>query len=349
MTTLRVDPASVRRVLVVRPRFIGDICLTLPVIDALRAAAPHARIGYLTEASCAPLLEGDPRLDTLLAAPPRPGAGATLSLVAAIRQFAPDVVLDLFCNPRTAVWTRLSGARVRIGYPGKGWRSGMYTHHVRPRTLSAVGFHLASVAALGWPAPHGTPRLHVSDALRQAARTALGARGVPAGARLVGMHPGARWPTRRWALENYVALARRIVARHDDVTVLFTGGPGEQAMVEEAAGAVTGAVAVTGLPIRDFVHLQAACTAFVCGDTGPVHTGVAVGCPTLGLFSRNRPAMFFPYPESEGHRAYYARVECSPCHRDECPDVRCLRRLTVDGAFDRLSAMLAPQRASLGA
>ena len=54
--------------------------------------------------------------------------------------------------------------------------------------------------------------------------------------------------------------------------------------------------------------------------------------------SRNRPAMFFPYPAP--HRAYYARVECSPCHRDECDDLRCLKRLTVDGAWNLLEGML---------
>ena len=65
------------------------------------------------------------------------------------------------------------------------------------------------------------------------------------------------------------------------------------------------------------------------------------GAPTLGLMSRNRPAMFFPYPESHGHRAYYARVECSPCDRDLCGDLRCLERLTVEGAWQLLSKMLA--------
>ena len=76
--------------------------------------------------------------------------------------FAPDVVFDCFCNPRTAVWTALSGARVRVGYPDKGWRSGVYTHHVRPRTLSAVGFHLTSIARLGWPAAAFLPVLNVA-------------------------------------------------------------------------------------------------------------------------------------------------------------------------------------------
>ena len=68
---------------------------------------------------------------------------------------------------------------------------------------------------------------------------------------------------------------------------------------------------------------------------------MAAGTPTLGLMSRNRPAMFFPYREALGHRAYYARAECSPCHRDECEDLRCLERLTVDGAWALLSGMLA--------
>ena len=93
-----------------------------------------------------------------------------------------------------------------------------------------------------------------------------------------------------------------------------------------------------------FVALQSLCAAFVSGDTGPLHTSVASGARTLGLMSRNRPAMFFPYPEREGHRAHYARVECSPCHRDECDDLRCLSRLTVDGAWEVLRAMVEGER-----
>ena len=93
-------------------------------------------------------------------------------------------------------------------------------------------------------------------------------------------------------------------------------------------------------PIAGRVALQSRCAAFVCGDTGPLHTAVAAGAPTLGILSRNRPAMFFPYPESLGHRAYYARVECSPCHRDVCADLRCLKRLTVNGAWELLEGML---------
>ena len=117
-----VDPSGVRRVLLTRPRFLGDICLTLPALDAVRAACPGARVAYLVESESAPLLAGDPRVDELVVVERSPSVAATLALITRLRRFAPDLAIDLFCNPRTALWTLLSGARVRVGYPNKGWR-----------------------------------------------------------------------------------------------------------------------------------------------------------------------------------------------------------------------------------
>jgi len=153
---------------------------------------------------------------------------------------------------------------------------------------------------------------------------------------------------RRLQADDGLAGARdrvgRLLEREPDTVALVTAGPGERALAEQVAAALPAGRTrtVVGWPLARFVALQSLCAAFVCGDTGPLHTAVAAGAPTLGLLSRNRPAMFFPYPETGGHRAFYARAECSPCHRDECDDLRCLERLDVDGAWERLSAMLAP-------
>ena len=162
---------------------------------------------------------------------------------------------------------------------------------------------------------------------------------------MVGFHPGARWPTRRWDADNFVALAQRFLAAEPEGLALITAGPGEEVAARAIAAAIgPRAHEIIGWPLRRFVALQSLCAAFVCGDTGPMHTAAAAGAPTLGLMSRNRPAMFFPYSERQGHRAYYARVECSPCHRDVCDDLRCLRKLTVEGAWKLLSEMLQDGR-----
>ncbi|MEO5616832.1 MAG: glycosyltransferase family 9 protein [Candidatus Eisenbacteria bacterium] len=352
-------PTEVRRILLVRPRFIGDICLTLPVLDALRALCPDARIAYLVECDSAPLLEGDPRVDELIVARRSSGPLGNLKVVQRVRRFRPELVFDFFANPRTALWSALSGARVRVGYPNKGWRSSLYTHHTRPRTLSAIGFHLASLEAIGWgdparpwsggsavTAPAPEPRLHVSDERRADARLALRELGVPEGAELVGFHPGARWPTRRWGAANFAELAGACLEARPEAVAVVSAGPGEEGAAREVVHALGArACPVLGWPLARLVALQSMCRAFVCGDSGPMHTAVAAGTPTLGILSRNRPAMFFPYSPANGHRAYYARVECSPCHRDECADLRCLRRLTSAGAWEILQEMLGPAAA----
>ena len=120
-----VDPGPVRRVLLIRPRYLGDVCLTLPALDAVRAACPAAQVAYLTERESAPLIEGDPRVDELIVVPRSPGPRENITLIRRLRRFAPDVAFDFFCNPRTALWTALSGARVRVGYPNKGWRTAL--------------------------------------------------------------------------------------------------------------------------------------------------------------------------------------------------------------------------------
>jgi ADP-heptose:LPS heptosyltransferase len=346
MSTERpIDPTAVRRVLLVRPRFLGDVCLTLPALDQVRALCPTARVAYLTERESAPLLEGDPRIDELITVSREAGAGDSLALIRRLRAFTPDVAIDFFCNPRTAVWVRASGARVRVGYPNKGWRSALYTHHARPRALSAVAFHLASLQALGWslPAtPSPRPRLHLGDAARDAADAALRQLAIPADAPILGLHPGARWMTRRWAPERFTELGRRFLDREPGGFVVISGGPGEEALVREIATELPGdrTREAVAWPIARFVAYQARCAAFVCGDTGPLHTAVAAGAPTLALMSRNRPAMFFPYADDPTLRAYYARVECSPCHRDVCDDLRCLHRLTVNSAWEHLEALI---------
>ena len=67
---------------------------------------------------------------------------------------------------------------------------------------------------------------------------------------------------------------------------------------------------------------------------------VAAGTPTVGIFGRNAPDTFFPYPESHGHRAVYAKVWCSPCHLDVCDHLSCLRAISPEWVWEVLRATL---------
>ena len=335
-------PDEVRKVLVIRPRFVGDICLTLPVLDNLRRLAPQAELHYLVEEEAAPLLAGDPRLAQVWAAARGGSARAGARLARALRAARFDVVLDLFCNPRTALWTAATGAAWRVGYPNKKLRSAAYNVPVRTDAVNAVEFHLASLRALGWTPEFVPPALWIAPAEKSAAWNHLAEKGIPAGSELVGFHPGARFPTRRWQPEDFATLGRLLLARRPRARLLVFGGPGEEDLARSIANDVADprAQALTDTALRRFAALASLCSAFVVGDTGPLHVAGSAGVPLVGLFGRSLPDVTFVYPEDRGHRSIYAKVWCSPCVLDACDHMSCMRAISPEWVWEVLRATL---------
>src|SRR5439155_26883155 len=62
-----LDPTRVRRILVVRLDLLGDLVLSMPAVQALRAAYPEARIDLLTSPYAAPVAPLFPAIDEVIA------------------------------------------------------------------------------------------------------------------------------------------------------------------------------------------------------------------------------------------------------------------------------------------
>ncbi len=128
------------RILLVRLRLIGDVVFTTPILHALRRQFPSAELVYLVEPAAAPVVAGNPALSDVVVVPRRKGWRRVvddLTIARRLRARRFDVAVDLHGGPRSAWFTWLSGAPVRVGYdvPGRRW---MYTRVVhRPRELRA--------------------------------------------------------------------------------------------------------------------------------------------------------------------------------------------------------------------
>ncbi len=57
-----IDPARVRRALVIKLRHHGDVLLASPVFTVLKRAAPQAEIDALVYRETAPMLAGHPAI-----------------------------------------------------------------------------------------------------------------------------------------------------------------------------------------------------------------------------------------------------------------------------------------------
>jgi ADP-heptose:LPS heptosyltransferase len=252
------------------------------------------------------------------------------------RKYAAAV--DLYSNPRSALLTWLSGARLRVG-GARRVRRYLYTHPtVTPREIrSAIDHHLHYLRPLGVSARATRPVLELTDAERVRARERLGDCGVVGDAeRTVGLHPGGKWEVKRWPVERFADLARRLVEHHG-VRIVVLIGPNEQSY-QDALRADLGprAVYLPPLPIRDTAAVIDALDAVVVGDGGIMHVSVAVGTPTVGLFGSSEPDIWFPYESFGPFAAAFVPIDCRPCHRHTCGHLSCLRGLSAGMVEEKL-------------
>ena len=318
------------RTLIIKLGALGDVVLCTPQID--RILEWHAgEVWLLTSPPFASLFAGHPRLQVLSV--PRQGAGAMWRALRWVRARRFATVYDLQGSDRSRALTLLSGAGRRVGIAPR-W---IYTHSparddIREHVFARLNRLLESA---GLPAAEPRPRLWPTPAEQQAVSEYLAAAGlIDRPFALLHAGSSARWPSKRWEAEHFVALSQGIEAR--GVEVVWIGGPDEadlNAMLAARAGRdATGAFSIPGLG-----ELARYARFAVVNDSGPMHLLSAAGIPVYTFFGptdwRRHHAV------GQGDRVFVNPVECSPCYLGECPPARahaCLAAITPDAVLSRL-------------
>jgi lipopolysaccharide heptosyltransferase II len=337
------------RVLLTRLQHLGDVVLTLPAVHALKSRFPEAEIDYLARSTGAEILAGEPIFSRVFRVPEKDeGVKAAWRIIRDLRGRGYVAAVDFYSNPRSALLTWASGAKLRVGGARPGRRR-LFTHaiHVPGDVRSAIEHHLCYVRPLDVDAAPAKPVLHVTRDERERARARLQNAGVPQGPqKTVGLHPGAKWEVKRWPVEFFADLARRLVETHDLRVVVLTG-PGEesdQAALRALAGSNVSTLAA--LPVREAAAVVATLDGMVVSDGGMMHVSVAVGTPTVGLFGSSEPDIWFPYEAWGPFVPAYTPIECRPCHLHTCDHLSCLRLLTSDAVEEKLLGVMKEGRRS---
>lgn len=329
------------RILVTRMKFIGDVVLTTPVVRSLRKAFPDAYIAYMGEKNAVSLLEHNPHLDEIIPFDfSRPTLIEQPRVGWELRRRKFDLAIDLFGNPRSALLTWLSGARVRVGPERKG-RGRLYTVQVRDdgKPKTAVAFHHQFLRAVGIEPLATRPEIFLTDDERREAHIYLQwldyeHAPLDPSRPLIGIHPGATWPAKRWLPERFGELADLLAARLH-AQILVTAGPQDDeavaAMLKHSFASIK---VVRKLPLRQLAAVISHCSAYIANDNGTMHIAAAVGTPTIGIFGPGEENIWFPYSAEEGHIALRRDVSCHPCHLDFCNRpgdeyMQCMKLVTV--------------------
>jgi heptosyltransferase III len=232
VTTVR--SGSPQRVLVIKLRYLGDVLLSTPVLAALRAAFPDARLSMLVNQGTEAMLAENPHLDEVLIVERSGSPLRQLRFVAALRRRRFDLVVDLTDGDRAAILSRLTGAAVRVGFNrGDRWRGRLYTHlvPVRQQPVPMVRQHLMALETLGIPVDPSLPVLRIRASDESAAVAALASIEITPGERFVAIHPGARWWFKSWPAARFSSLIDYIQGKLG-IKVVLLGSVADQQTAE---------------------------------------------------------------------------------------------------------------------
>lgn len=317
------------RILVFRKSSLGDVILTLPVLNALMENFPGAEIDYLTKSPYAPVVEFHPAIDRVVAFDK---SASFLKAVAGIRDRKYDLLVDLQSNLQSLILASAVRPAVRTKYPKRRLAREIVVRRSRlklsvPHTVDAYFRALRKIGIESAPSP---PALAMPpetvDRARQMMKEAL-----PDSIRtLVALCPGARHYEKRWP--HYGALAKLLLERPDTGILVISSVrdnlPGDLGLADDRL------CALRDLDILTVAALISQCRAAVSNDSGLMHLAGAVRTPVVAIFGPTNPRLGFS-PYGPGSKVICDDVFCSPCSvhgQKKCgqPEKYCFKEVTAE-------------------
>ncbi len=324
--------SAVERILCLRLDRLGDLLMTLPALESIRRAAPHAHIELGVGSWNESVARRLPFVDAVrIVDAPWASWGQTTKLAdarAALKDCRPDLAIDFQGDVRVLALMAETKAPLRAGYADTG---GAYLLTHRAVWDESQSWYSQNDALVRRVFPNVEtsvrPVNFVTDADRDNAREHLDPlreQGRP----ILGIHPSAGRALKQWEPEKFVAL---VDALQDSATVVLTGASGDRALVESiATRAAFRPKTIMGTDLATFAAVVEAFDVFVSGDTGPMHLSHTVGTRNVAIFGPSDPVRYGP-PEALGlSRVVRTPVYCSPCNMIRRPPAECARAIAPD-------------------
>ncbi len=289
--------ADIQRLLIVKTSSIGDVLHALPIVSAIKDAAPHLEIGWVVRKRCADILHGNPAIDHLYVLPNSPAFGELAALRRTLCAARYDIALDMQGLALSGLITWLSGAPLRVSWDRNREGNALFlTHPIVPgraKDAHEIDLLYGFAEALGAYTPHPeyTPQPYL--AAENAAKAAERLSALPRPR--IALNVGASRAYKRWPLESWTEVAQSLT--QSGRSVVFVGDRADAETVALITPHLTGGfVNLAGqTTLRELASVLAECDLLISGDSGPMHLAVAVGTPTVAIFGATHPKRHGPY------------------------------------------------------
>lgn len=337
------------------PNWIGDVVLTLPVIQSLRRAYPVARIFVVVKSPSDELLLGHPAVDTVLTLPsgPENGFWEKAKFARSLKKYNFDVGV-LFPNSfGSAFLLFLAGAKCRLGYNTDA-RDILLTHPVTTTThlkkaQYRVEYYFKILSDLKLDTPDcGFDAIQAQEE-DVTTREVLLDMGLNEDEEFITLHPGTSKPERSWHAERFSILCQKLI-KEDGMRVVLLGTENELELLNRIRnfGQSEAIKVIPQVNLRVLTGILKKSQMFIGNDSGMMHLASMVGVPVLGIFGPGSPNTTGPYMPPEKQETVTRNFSCSPCRQrffKECKPSPlykpyCLEDITVKDVHEGVRRLL---------
>ncbi len=333
------DPEKLKpyRIIVRSPNPLGDACMAVPAIRALKKGRPDIELTMHCRDNLVSFWKHVPEIDHVLATP---RSAKPLQVARTVRQQSRffEAALLFPNSARSAIEYSLARIPHIVGNRGH-FRH--YLLHQIPRPPKKIAgppphhayTYLEMVRQMG--ADIEDPQLFHFSSLKGHSPN-----GKPLN---LGICPGAEYgPAKRWPIDRFAAVATQAHEKFQcDCTVI--GSPAEKEIgdVFERLYQLPGCRNLVGkTSISEMIEELKQCDLLLTNDTGTMHLAAFLGIPTVSIFGSTEPALTSPL--GDNHRILRQHVACSPCFLRECPlDFRCMTQVSVGQVSEAVLETLA--------
>ncbi|MGL6002442.1 MAG: putative lipopolysaccharide heptosyltransferase III [Plesiomonas sp.] len=298
------------RILVIKLRHHGDMLLLSPVLNTLHQNYPTAQIDVLLYAETRAMLEHHPAVHRILLIDRqwktlglRQQLKYESRLLCHVNRQRYDIVLNLADQWRSAMLTKISGAKKRIGlnYPKREGVVWSYCHsdlidYAPLQQLHTVEQNLAILTPLNLPQQSTHVTMAYTDSDRERVQQHLAALHISLP--YIVIQPSARWFFKCWKNESFATLIDAL--QESGHAVILTSGPDlrELTMVNEikALCQTTTPHSLSGqLSLPQLAALIDRAALFIGVDSVPMHMAAALKTPLIALFGPTKLHFWYPW------------------------------------------------------
>lgn len=328
------------KILVIQTAFLGDVILTLPLIQSLKKIKPNTEIDFLCIPDTANVLENHPSINRVIKYD-KMGKQKTekfFDVLLHLRDYKYDYILCPHRSVRSALLTYFSKASNRIGFD-RNALSFLLTNKIPYiKNEHEINRNLEFIKAIqsldkNYEKILQKPNLYPSESDFKFTEKLINESGVSGNT--VSFAPCSKWFTKQLTINKSIEVISELTRNH--LNVILIGGAEDFEFCREAerntnsrqlknfCGRLT--------PLQSYLMIKST-SVLITVDSAAQHLGAASGVPIILIYSSTDSSFGFYPLTSEFEIIQNEKLTCRPCTdhgRKKCPlgHFNCINELSA--------------------